>query len=371
MLLLQSASAIAKTSLLAVMSALFVTLPAHAQIIIGQTTALSGEYSDIAKESLHGARLYLDKINSDGGVNGQRIELITMDDAADPARATANAKELIEGKNALSMFLSLGVQSTQAMYGQLSFSKTPLVGTLAGATSLHKPVNPFIFNVRTSQQVEIGKAINYLKLVGAARIAFVHENGGPGQEDARLSFAQEKLSPAVVLPLGTKGDIVPIAEAIEKSGAQGVVWVGSPLLVAEGIKLLRKRGNFLQNVVMSSCATSAFVKELGSDGSGVVVSQVFPMDRAQFVEEARILNMKQNGPPLTPGVLEGYASAKVLVEGIKRAGARPSRAKLLDALNSMHDYDLGGGKISYSANNHSGMEFVQLSVITKAGVFRR
>jgi branched-chain amino acid transport system substrate-binding protein len=67
------------------------------------------------KETSNGAKLWLDHVNAKGGVNGQKIELISLDDAFDPKKAAANAKVLIEEKNVVALFLSRGTPHTEAV----------------------------------------------------------------------------------------------------------------------------------------------------------------------------------------------------------------------------------------------------------------
>src|SRR3954470_8798502 len=64
---------------------------ASAQILIGQTADFSGGLSNAVKETLSGAKLYFDAVNARGGIAGQKIELISMDDKYDPQIAAANA----------------------------------------------------------------------------------------------------------------------------------------------------------------------------------------------------------------------------------------------------------------------------------------
>ncbi|HYP71222.1 MAG TPA: ABC transporter substrate-binding protein, partial [Variovorax sp.] len=74
---------------------------------------------------------------------------------------------------------------------------------------------------------------------------------------------------------------------------------------------------------------------------------------------------------LSPASLEGFASAKVLVEGLRRAGPKPTRAKVVAALESIRQFDIGGGlEVSYSPTDHSGIDFADLSIISD-GRFKR
>src|SRR5262245_32367123 len=69
---------------------------ASAQIRIGQTAGLTGPVAASVGETVQGARLYIDAVNARGGVAGQRIELISLDDKFDPKQAAANAAKLIQ-----------------------------------------------------------------------------------------------------------------------------------------------------------------------------------------------------------------------------------------------------------------------------------
>jgi ABC-type branched-subunit amino acid transport system substrate-binding protein len=70
-------------------------------------------------------------------------------------------------------------------------------------------------------------------------------------------------------------------------------------------------------------------------------------------------------------MLEGYAAAKVLVEGLRRAGPNPTRAKLLAALETIRKFDIGGLEVSYGPDDHSGLDFADLSIIGSDGKFKR
>ena len=74
---------------------------------------------------------------------------------------------------------------------------------------------------------------------------------------------------------------------------------------------------------------------------------------------------------LSPAALEGFASAKVLVEALRRAGPKPTRAKVLAALDGLKGYDVGGLEVSYSPQDHSGIDFADLSIISGDGRFIR
>src|SRR5205807_1006190 len=103
---------------------------------------------------------------------------------------------------------------------------------------------------------------------------------------------------------------------------------------------------------------------------GVSVAQVFPNIRNTALPLVRQFqdDFRAHGPiDRKPSVLqfEGYVSAKVVLEGIKRIGGTPTREKLIKALNSMGKVDLGGFVVDFSPTKHMGSEYVEIGVLTR------
>jgi len=166
--------------------------------------------------------------------------------------------------------------------------------------------------------------------------------------------------------------------AIHAGDAQAVLFLGSGTAVIDGMKALRATGSRAQMLTLSNNASSGFIKGLGELAPGVVVSQVLPPERAlgnPMVKEAHDLAQAQGAKAMeiTPAVLEGFASAKVLVEGLRKAAtARDlTRAGLQRALEGMKSFDLGGLELSYSPTDHTGLDYADLSIIGSDGRFRR
>ena len=90
-----------------------------------------------------------------------------------------------------------------------------------------------------------------------------------------------------------------------------------------------------------------------------------------MVKEAQDLARAQGLGDISPAMLDGFAAAKVLVEGLKRAGPKPSREKIQAALEGLRKFDLGGLEVSYSPEDHTGLDCAALSIIGTDGKFRR
>jgi len=353
-------------------------LGAAAQILIGQTAGMSGSVAASVNETIGGAKLIIDTVNAQGGIHGERIEVLRMDDAFDVKRAGENARVLIEERKVVAFFMSRGTPHTQAIIPLLDKHGVALIGPSTGAMVLHKPLQKHVFNVRPTYQREAEKAVQHLSTVGMSRIAVVHVTDSFGRdalEGAMTGFAKAKGEPAVVVPADReKPDYTDIVPKIVASNAQAVLWIGSGTAVTEGVKALRAAGSAAQVVTLSNNASSGFITQLGDASRGVIVTQVFPGERAAghpMVGEALALARAKGQNELSPAALEGFASAKVLVEALKRAGPKPTRARVIAALETIRGFDLGGGlEISYSPQDHSGLDFADLSIISE-GRFKR
>lgn len=362
-----------------ILTALVALAPAWAcsQIVIGQTAGITGIVASGVKETTDGARLWIDNINAKGGVNGQKIELLSMDDKFEPKTAAANAKVLIEEKNVTALFLVRGTPHSEAIIPLLEQHGVPLIAPSTGAMVLHQPVKRYVFNVRATYQREAEKAVTHLNTMGVTRIAVVYADdsfGRDGLEGAHKGFQKAGFEPLLVVKADRlKPDYGAFVPEIVAKETQAVVWIASGNAVAEGVKALRAAKSAAQVVTLSNNASSGFVKSLGDSARGVIVTQVFPYERSYaygFIKEALAL-AKQKNMELTPAMLEGYAAAKVLVEGLRRAGPNPTRAKLVTALEGMRNFDIGGLEVNYSPEDHTGLDFADLSIIGQDGKFKR
>lgn len=364
--------------LLAAVTTACAALSSHAEILIGQTTGVTGPIAASARESAAGAKLYIDAVNAKGGVYGEKIEFVILDDKFDPKLSAANAEVLIKEKNVLALFMNRGTPHTEAILPLMTQYGVPLIAPASGAMLLRRPIQKLIFNVRASHQREAEKAIAYLKVVGVTQIAVVYVDDSFGNdiiEGANRGFEREQLKASAIIRADrAKPDLKGIVDAIVKSNAQAVLWVGTSAAVSEGVKALRTAGSGAQVITLSNNASAGFVSQLGPLAHGVIVTQVFPSERNlgyAVVREAQELARAAGQKELSPIFLEGYVGAKVLVEALRRAGPRPTRQSLVKALDNMHHYDVGGLEIGYTPDNHNGMDFVELSIIGPDGKFQR
>ena len=357
---------------------LFCNQAAWAQIRIGQPSGFTGAVAAGVKENTDGARLYLDTVNAKGGINGQKLELLSVDDQFDPKKTVAAATELLDKQGVVALFLNRGTPHAEALLPLLAERKVPLVAPSTGAMVLHQPVNPWVFNVRAPYQREAARAVEHLAGLGISRIAVLQTDDSFGADaamGANAGFDKVGQKPLWLEKFPRdKPDFTALAQKVKVSDAQAVLFLGSAGSVASGTRALREAGSKAQVVTLSNNASEGFIKLLGEHARGVIVTQVFPNERSVaygLTKEALELARAKGLPGVSPAMMEGYAAAKVLVEGLRRAGPNPTGTRLRDALESIKNLDLGGLTLGYSPTDHSGMDFTDLAIIDASGKFRR
>jgi ABC-type branched-subunit amino acid transport system substrate-binding protein len=251
--------------------------PLQAQILIGQTSGFTGAVAAGVKENTEGAKLYFDHVNATGGINGQRIELVSLDDKFEPKLAAENAKKLITERNVVALFMNRGTPHTEAIRPLLDEYKVPLVAPSTGAMVLHKPVHPWIFNVRATYQREASKAVTHMATIGMTKIALVHVDDSFGADCA--TGAQEGFQNANLKPLfidkfdRSKPDFSAIAQKIKVAEPQAVFLIGSAGAVSDGTKVIRSAGSKAQIVTVSNNASGGFIKQMGEYARGTIVTR--------------------------------------------------------------------------------------------------
>jgi len=373
------ARALAREAIIALALGIALAAPANAQLLIGQTTGVTGNSALNVAETTLGTRLWIDAVNARGGVNGSLIEIRTLDDQGTSKQAAANAKTLIERDQVLALFMIRGTPQNEAVMPLLDRYDIASIAPSSGAMLLSMPVNRHVFNVRNSYQAEAERAVEQLASMGSTRIAVLKTDDAFGDDSlagATRGFSKMRLEPVFVQGFD-KADpkFDGVAARLARSNAQAVVVLGSVSSVVKATRAIRAAGNSATVVTLSNNASEGLIHELGELARGVIVTQVFPGENEitlpMIRDATRLLQLREAGARPSPAMIEGFAAARVLVEALRRAGPHPTRRSVLAALDSMDDFDLGGLKVHYRESDHSGVHYADLSVIDERGRFRR
>jgi ABC-type branched-subunit amino acid transport system substrate-binding protein len=348
-------------------------------ILIGQTIGLTGTAAGPVKEMMEGANAYFESVNRAGGVNGRKIVLRTLDDQYLPEKAAANAKTLIEKDQVFALFQSRGTPQTVAILPQLASHKVPLIAPSTGAESLHTPVNHWVFNVRAKYQDEVVRAIGHFTTFGIKNIGLLtYEKddalGQDGLNGFNRGMTEHGLKPAIIeIFPRIKPNIEEVAQKLINAKPEAIIIVSSGENTVDVIKAIRAKGGRMQIMTLSNNSSQDFIKDLGADAAGIVVSQITPPPNSSTTGLGKefAAAAKASNATVSYASMEGFLSAKVMVEGLKRAGRNLTREGFIRALESMQRVDLGGVSLSYSDKDHTGSNFVELTLIGRDGRFVR
>jgi ABC-type branched-subunit amino acid transport system substrate-binding protein len=348
-------------------------------ILIGQTIGVTGTVADAVKEMNEGANAYFASVNAAGGVHGRKIELRILDDKFLPDLAAKNAETLLKRDKVFALFQSRGTPQTQAILPHLMAERAPLVAPSTGGQSFHSPVHPYVFNVRAKYQDEVIKAIEHFSTIGMKKIGLLtYEKEDPlgldGMNGFENGMARHKLTPAFIhIFPRLNPDFAATAAKVIAANPQALIIVSSGKNTTEVIKAIRTQGGTMQIMVMSNNSSMGFVNDIGAAGAGVIMAQITPpphLVTSRLGKEFQAA-AKAAGATISYAAMEGFVSAKVLVEGLRKAGRNPTREGFIRALESMQRADMGGLLITYSPSDHSGSEFVELTLLGRDGKFVR
>jgi len=348
------------------------------RILLGQAAVFSGPAAQLGIQMRNGIKAYLDYVNAHGGLYGRKLDLVTEDDHYEPAVAPAASKKLIEDHKVFALLGYVGTPTGVAHLPVITQAKVPLVGMFTGAEALRTPLNRYVFHVRASYYDETEKIVEQVVSTGGKKISVFYQNdayGEAGRKGTEIALTKRGMK---IFSSGTvERNTLKVEEAVKTINStepDAIVMVGAYAACAEFIKQMRKGGSGATFYNVSFVGSKALADALGAEGSGVAVSQVVPFpwgSAVPVVKEYQELAHKAGFTDYNFSAMEGFLTAKVMVEGLRRAGKNPTREGLVDALEQMHDVDLGGFYVSYSSNNHAGSRFVDLTIIGRNGKFLR
>ena len=347
------------------------------EIILGQGAVLSGPAAELGIQMRDGALAYFNHVNAQGGIFGRKIVLKSVDDRYEPDGAVAATRKLINEEKVFALFGYVGTPTFNAAAPILTEARVPLVAAFTGAESLRDPLNRYVFNVRASYYDETEAIVQHLTAMSVNKIAVFYQNdayGKTGLEGVLRALKRRNMDLAGSATV--ERNTVDVAKAVaemRKVQPQAIVMVSAYKSCAAFIKEMKKAGLNASFWNVSFVGSKALANELGAEGRGVQISQVvpFPWDGSIPVVKEYQRLIKAEGKEINFSSLEGFISAKVMVEGLRRAGKTPTRESLIRALESLNDHDVGGFKISYSPSDHRGSRFVDLTIISKDQKFVR
>ena len=348
--------------------ALFGTGPqASAQIKIGSTLAVSGPASFLGDPEKKTLQIYVDEINAKGGVNGQKLELVVYDDAANPNNARTFATRMVEQDKIVAMVGGSTTGATMAMIPVFEDAHIPFI-SLAGAVQIIQPVRKWVFKTPHTDTMACEKIFADLKRRKLTQVALISGTGGFGKS---MSVQCHKVASQVGIKIMTEetygprdSDMTPqLTKIRDTPGVQAVVNPGfgqGPAIVTRNYRQLGIKVPLYES---HGVCSKQYIKLAGAAAEGVrlpcaalLIADKLPNTDPQkkvVVDYARTFQQKTGQAVSTFGG-HAYDGLMILVDAMKRAKSSDP-AKVRDEIEKTKGYIGTGGIVNMSPTDHLGL----------------
>ncbi len=360
--------------------------PQPQPIVIGLTAPLSGHDAAYGQGLQHGAQLAVARANAAGGLAGRTLELLALDDAGDPSRAAANARELLQ-RGAVALTGVHGARATLAVAEVLvpAGSEGPVAALVAPATSadlLRDPPRPGVFHLRAGASEEAAAAVLHLDTLGITRYALLLQAdalGDSGRDAMVFELTRIAIRPEARERLAAGASTAEVQRAVAKLCAaqpEALILAVEAGPAAAALAAARAQRCAAHAFVFSETGAVLAARPPGATGphplAGLLVTQVVPHPSqmlhplvAEYQRAAAAQRVAAGGY----ASLEAYLATRVILEGLRACGREAGRACLLRTL-ATRSLDLPGLKVQFGSGQRQPRPFVDITLLDAEGRFR-
>jgi len=368
-------------------------------IRIGMSAAFRGPSAGLGSELYRGAQAWYDEVNQRGGVHGRTISVVALDDGYEPTPCIKNTIDLVEREHVFFLSNYVGTPTlTRALpvIKRYADRQVILVGNFTGAQpQREEPYIEQVFNIRASYRQEMMALVDRFWQAGARKFGVYYQidaYGRSGTDGVARGLAQRgaRIAAEATYVRGAKfeDDMTPAVQALRHAGVDVVLCTGAYQGCGAFVRTARDLGwnAPVSNVsfVGSEAMLGLLLKQGKSAGrdytQALVNSQVVPsyddlslpgvveyrtlMERYKPLVPETLRDAKYPPEQLSFRSLEGFVNAKVIVEGLRRAGPNPTRASFRQALESLRSFDLGiGAPLTFGPERHQGLDSVYFTSV--------
>jgi branched-chain amino acid transport system substrate-binding protein len=351
------------------------------EIRFGIAAPFSGTTRELGLQMKLGIEVAFKEANARGGVNGRMLRLVSADDGYEPARTLDAMRQLYEVEQVFGIIGNVGTPTAEVALPFALEHRMLFYGAFTGANLLRRdPPDRYVFNYRPSYTEETDAVVRYLVKVRKLRpeqIAVFAQQDGYG--DAGFTGVAKAIralrgggNDGAILRLNYKRNTVDIDDAVarlrqSKGAIKAVVMVAAYRAAAKFIEKTRDAYPGMIYTNVSFVGSSSLAEELMLLGprfaNGVIVTQVVPPVEgyASVVLDYKnaLALYASSGEAPDYVSFEGYLSAKVLVEALRRSVPDLNVEKVVDALETLRDYDIGlGVPVSFNRTEHQALHKV-------------
>lgn len=344
-------------------------------IKIGSVLSVTGPASFLGDPEDKTLRMYVDKINADGGVLGRPLELIVYDAGVDANKARTFATRLVEDDEVIAVVGGSTTGTTMAMVPVFEEAEIPFI-SLAGAVVIIDPVKPFTFKTPHTDKMACEKIFEDMKARGISSVGMISGTGGFGKSMRGQCLEVAPNYDIAVLADETYGpkdsDMTPQLTNIKNTaGIQAVLNPGfgqGPAIVTRNYQQL---GIDLPLYQSHGVASKSFIELAGEAAEGVrlpasalLVAEKLPADDPQreVVVSYKQAYEKDTGQPVSTFGGHAFDGLMILVEAIERAGSADPVA-IRDEIRKTSGFMGTGGEVNMSDTDHLGLDLTAFRML--------
>ena len=352
------------------------TPPANA-LVIGCSAALTGPLAGFGQGIQQGVNAAFAEVNEQGGIGGRPLHYALVDDGYKPETSVDNVKQLLSNNKVVALMGCMGTPNNTAIIPLIEASDMVHLGPLTGAASLRKASIKNVFHVRASYNDEVKRLVDNLVSMNLRDLTIAYLDNGFGKELLQVglnALSGKGLKAVAQVAVATDGKNVDSAVSeVLASKPSAVLMFTAGNVSAALTAAARKASPGLPIAGLSVTYTAAGITQLGDAASGIALTMIMPdalPTKYLLVRRYQKAMRAMDQTDFNGSSLEGYVNAQLMIEGLKKAGANPSRSKIREAIGDIRNMDLGGFRVDYSApSTRVGSEYVDLGILSKNGRF--
>lgn len=344
-------------------------------IKIGSVLSVSGPAAFLGDPELKTLQTYVEKINTDGGVLGKKLELIHYDDGSEAAKANSFGKRLIESDHVDVIIGGTTTGATMSMVPLVEKAEIPFI-SLAGAVVIVEPVKKWIFKTPHTDRMAAEKVFEDMKKRGISKIGLLSETSGFGQSGRKeVQHVAGKYGITLVADetYGPKDTDI-TAQLTKIKGVPGVQAIfvfglgQGPAVVTKNYGQL---GITLPLYQSHGVASNEYIKLSGKAAEGVrlptpamLVADALPANDPQKSVVVNYNKTYQSKYKAEPSTFGGYAydALMLYVDAVKRTGS-VDKAKVRDAIEQTRNFIGTTGAFNMSATDHMGLDLAAFRMV--------
>ena len=352
-----------KKMLLAGFAASAIALPAAAQdaYTIGLTGALTGPPASTYAPAVDALRIYIDKVNAAGGVNGHKINLILEDDGAQPSKAAANAKKLISQDNVM-LLLVASLSSTYApAIAESKNANVPLLFAAVCPQSVYPPAEPLQFcTTGFASHYDSQATLDFVKSTAKGPVKMGFSAMAIPLSRGEIDYAEELSKKMGMTPVDKEvippatADYTPFATKLKDADPNWVFSWAPWVTQVRTLEAMRKLGWQGDYIAWGHLEAESELKRLNDSKFYTINSNAMFQDglpiQKQIEEAAKAAKSKYPADTMA----EGWIAGMVIEAALKSAGWPGSPEKLQAAMENLNVdlKGLRGGPIVWTKDNH-------------------